>query len=64
MNARLRSQLEELLAKGLHTEERVAMFGTIKELLSFEEQLDALMVRATGVSVWAPPPSCVLARQF
>ena len=35
---RLRAQLEALLAAGLHTEERIEMFGRLKELLAYEEQ--------------------------
>ena len=38
---RLRAQMEALVAAGLHTEERVRMFGQLKELLAYEEQFKA-----------------------
>ena len=37
INTRLRAELEALLARGLHTEERVQMFGQLKELLAYED---------------------------
>lgn len=46
MSERLRAQLEALLRRGLHTEERIQMFGELKELLSFEEQFEQVQAIA------------------
>ena len=52
MNDRLRAQLDALLARGLHTEERQQMFGQLKELLAYEEQFK--QVQASH----GPQPAC------
>ncbi len=67
MSERLRALLEALLARGLNTEERVQMFGQIKDLLSFEEQFKQVQPHAppnagapgraeTLPAATAPPP--------
>ena len=53
VSERLRAQMEVLLRAGLDTEEKVQMYGQLKELLAYEEQFKQLQAQHSLVP--APP---------